>query len=205
MTTTSRLKPRWMIEATCLGRAALFFAPAGERPEARKARETQARTVCGACPVTGACLTWARQNREYGFWGGESEEQRAAAGYRVEMPIGRIARYPRGIGAPVTPRPERVNARAGVGGVRPPDPVTPVRCRACGRALASAAASARDGGCRPPEPGSVTICCYCAIISVVEERGGSRSPTTEEAMRFAADPNLQAALRMVRTWLGHWN
>ena len=37
-----------------------------------------------------------RENREYGFWGGESEEDRAMAGYRVDMPVGRVARYPRG-------------------------------------------------------------------------------------------------------------
>jgi WhiB family redox-sensing transcriptional regulator len=54
-----------------------------------------------------ACRGWARENREYGFWGGESEEERAAAGFRVEMPVGRIARYPRGEGKPVQARPDR--------------------------------------------------------------------------------------------------
>jgi WhiB family redox-sensing transcriptional regulator len=54
-----------------------------------------------------ACRGWARENREYGFWGGESEEERAAAGFRVEMPVGRIARYPRGEGKPVSARPDR--------------------------------------------------------------------------------------------------
>ena len=47
------------------------------------------------------CRDWAREQREYGFWGGESEEERAAAGFRVDMPVGRVARYPKGNGTPV--------------------------------------------------------------------------------------------------------
>ncbi len=94
----------WTNEAACQNQTRLFFAPPGERPEARAVRETQARAVCGACPARAECRDWARDNREYGFWGGESEEERAAAGYRVDMPVGRVARYPRGTGEPVAPR-----------------------------------------------------------------------------------------------------
>ena len=36
----------------------------------------------------------------------EAEEDRAAAGFRVEMPVGRVARYPKGDGAPVVARGE---------------------------------------------------------------------------------------------------
>jgi len=96
--------PGWMDQAACRGHTEVFFAPAGERPDARLAREAIARRYCGACPVQLPCRAWARQNREYGFWGGESEEERAAAGFRVEMPVGRIALYPRGEGRPVRPR-----------------------------------------------------------------------------------------------------
>ena len=39
---------------------------------------------------------------------GESEEERAAAGFRVDMPVGRVARYPKGDGTPVEPRAPRV-------------------------------------------------------------------------------------------------
>jgi|SRR5688572_8454779 WhiB family redox-sensing transcriptional regulator len=94
----------WTDDAACTGQTRLFFAPPGERPEARAVRESSARGVCRACPVLIECRDWARDNREYGFWGGESEEERAAAGYRVDMPVGRVARYPRGNGNPVTPR-----------------------------------------------------------------------------------------------------
>jgi len=98
----------WTADAACHGRSELFFAPAGERPEARVVRESKARAICRICPVIGACREWAREHREYGFWGGESEEQRAAAGFRVDMPVGRVARYPKGTGQPVQPRTPRV-------------------------------------------------------------------------------------------------
>lgn len=97
----------WMADAVCAGNTDVFFAPPGERPESREVREAKARAICHSCPVMHACRSWAREHREYGFWGGESEEERAAAGFRVEMPVGRIARYPRGEGKPVSARPER--------------------------------------------------------------------------------------------------
>jgi WhiB family redox-sensing transcriptional regulator len=97
----------WMADSVCFGHTHVFFAPPGERPEAREVREAKARSICHACPVLTPCRDWARDNREYGFWGGESEEERAAAGFRVEMPVGRIARYPRGEGKPVQARPDR--------------------------------------------------------------------------------------------------
>jgi WhiB family redox-sensing transcriptional regulator len=98
----------WTNEAACQGQTRLFFAPAGERPEARVVRESSARSVCRACPALRECRDWARSNREYGFWGAESEEERAAAGFRVDMPVGRVARYPRGNGEPVAPRESRI-------------------------------------------------------------------------------------------------
>lgn len=98
----------WTEDAACEGQTELFFAPPGERPEARAIRETRARAVCNGCAVLAECRNWAREHREYGFWGGESEEERAAAGYRVDMPVGRVARYPRGNGQPVRPREHRI-------------------------------------------------------------------------------------------------
>jgi WhiB family transcriptional regulator, redox-sensing transcriptional regulator len=98
----------WTGTAACRGQNDLFFAPAGERPETRNVREAKARAVCTTCAVLEPCRQWAREHREYGFWGGESEEERAAAGYRVDMPVGRVARYPKGNGTPVEPRTPRV-------------------------------------------------------------------------------------------------
>lgn len=72
----------WTDQGACRGSGHLFFAPDRERPARRARRERVAQALCASCPVILACRTWARQHREYGFWGGESEEERTAAGYR---------------------------------------------------------------------------------------------------------------------------
>ena len=66
----------WVDEAACRGESDLFFAPFAERPEARVRREAKADELCKACP-----------NRELGYWGGESESERATAGFAPTTPI----------------------------------------------------------------------------------------------------------------------
>ena len=78
----------WMDDAACKGRTPLFFPPTAARPPARAGREAKARRLCNACPVIDQCRTYARENHEYGFWAGESEEQRHLLGYTVSAPIG---------------------------------------------------------------------------------------------------------------------
>jgi WhiB family redox-sensing transcriptional regulator len=78
----------WMREAACRGLSHLFFPPPAERPQARERREALARTVCGSCDVLLTCQEFARRHHEYGFWGGESEDERHAAGFRLIAPIG---------------------------------------------------------------------------------------------------------------------
>jgi hypothetical protein len=70
----------WMTDAQCQGHTALFFGASGERPESRALRVARARRICQMCPVMLICRTHARTHREYGLWGGETEEERAAAG-----------------------------------------------------------------------------------------------------------------------------
>jgi WhiB family redox-sensing transcriptional regulator len=72
---------QWLERAACKGKTTLFFGIAGERPERRVRREAAARKVCATCPALHQCRAVARANRENGFWGGESEEERAAAGF----------------------------------------------------------------------------------------------------------------------------
>ncbi len=79
---------KWMHEGACRGLTSIFFPAAAERPQARVRREAQARLVCMECPVLDACRAFARENHEYGFWGGESEEERHAAGFHLIAPIG---------------------------------------------------------------------------------------------------------------------
>ena len=77
----------WMEQGRCVGESNLFFAPFAERPEARVRREARARAICEQCGVLLACRDYARQNRELGFWGGESESERAEAGFAPTTPI----------------------------------------------------------------------------------------------------------------------
>jgi WhiB family redox-sensing transcriptional regulator len=83
---------RWMDDAECKGLTHLFFPTAAERPQARERREAMARMVCASCRVAGTCREFARTNHEYGLWGGESEDERHDAGYRLIAPIGIRAR-----------------------------------------------------------------------------------------------------------------
>ena len=82
----------WGQSANCKGKMKLFFAPNAERPQARQRRETKAQKLCLLCSVQANCLKFAREHHEYGYWGGESEEQRHLAGFTVAAPIGIRAR-----------------------------------------------------------------------------------------------------------------
>ena len=86
---------RWRDHAACRGRTVLFFPKKAERPQARERREAKALRLCDECPVREPCQEFARQNREYGFWAGESEEERHLAGFTVAAPIGIRAREAR--------------------------------------------------------------------------------------------------------------
>ncbi|MEM1332420.1 MAG: WhiB family transcriptional regulator [Actinomycetota bacterium] len=82
----------WRDQANCKGHLSLFFAKKAERPQARARREAKANALCKECPVVEPCREFARQNREYGFWAGESEEDRHLLGFTVSAPIGLRAR-----------------------------------------------------------------------------------------------------------------
>ncbi|MSO60392.1 MAG: WhiB family transcriptional regulator [Ilumatobacteraceae bacterium] len=89
------LPKAWTSDALCQGKTRLFFAPRAERPQARTRRESRAQQLCSKCPVAQECRESARQNHEYGYWGGENEEDRHLAGFTVAAPIGIKTRLPR--------------------------------------------------------------------------------------------------------------
>lgn len=78
----------WQSQANCVGRTELFFPPRAERPQARLRREAKAQRLCSECPVVVECRSHAREHREYGYWAGESEEERHLLGFTVAAPIG---------------------------------------------------------------------------------------------------------------------
>lgn len=86
-------RPWWMDHADCQGKSRLFFPPAGERPAARENRENRARAVCMSCSSLHACREFARSERELGFWGGESEIERAEAGFAPTTPVIGLRRH----------------------------------------------------------------------------------------------------------------
>jgi WhiB family redox-sensing transcriptional regulator len=44
--------------------------------------------VCASCSARTTCRDFAREHHEYGLWGGESEDERHDAGFRLIAPIG---------------------------------------------------------------------------------------------------------------------
>lgn len=86
----------WSQFGACRDQLHLFFARKAERPQTRVHREAKARRLCISCPVQLTCRDYARNNHEYGFWGGESEGERHLAGFSLTAPIGvrRSSRQP---------------------------------------------------------------------------------------------------------------
>ncbi len=57
----------------------VFFAPDGEGPAGRAARETVAKEICSWCPVRTECAEYALSKPErFGVWGGMGEDERAS-------------------------------------------------------------------------------------------------------------------------------
>jgi WhiB family transcriptional regulator, redox-sensing transcriptional regulator len=78
----------WMAQGQCRGHGELFYSPLFERPVAREIRESAAKAYCDVCVVQELCRLFGRVNHEYGFWGGENEAERVAAGFRLNAPVG---------------------------------------------------------------------------------------------------------------------
>lgn len=94
------LRPEsWVDRAACRDEpTVLFFGPAGERPEQRAPREVLAKAVCAGCPVRVECREYARSARAIGVYGGETEVDRALAGFapaKIESRVQRaVAAFP---------------------------------------------------------------------------------------------------------------
>lgn len=78
----------WREHAACVGQTQLFFPKVAERPQARARREAKAAKLCQECDARLPCRDYAREHHEFGFWGGENEEERTRAGYAVPNPVG---------------------------------------------------------------------------------------------------------------------
>lgn len=65
----------------CAGRLDLFYASEPETQLERVERELKAKRVCFGCADMDDCRQRARDNREFGVWGGETERERFEAGF----------------------------------------------------------------------------------------------------------------------------
>ncbi|WP_419179545.1 WhiB family transcriptional regulator [Rhodococcus opacus] len=83
-TTTAVETRNWRTLGLCYGtKRSVFFSPDNERRHARRRRETQAKRICGRCPVIAECREHALQAAEsFGVWGGMSEAERSRSGRR---------------------------------------------------------------------------------------------------------------------------
>jgi WhiB family transcriptional regulator, redox-sensing transcriptional regulator len=81
----------WMADCACSGLTHLFFPPPFEREARRLLREAAARQICAGCPVIDECRTWAINNGELGFWGGQNDEERLAIRRRLQSSEPRTA------------------------------------------------------------------------------------------------------------------
>lgn len=66
----------WSDHALCKEQTDRFFAPDGEAPRERIAREAQAKAICANCTVQSDCLDAAITGDERGIWGGTTEAER---------------------------------------------------------------------------------------------------------------------------------
>jgi WhiB family redox-sensing transcriptional regulator len=93
-------QPSWFEDANCRGKSQFFYPAPNETASDRVVRERYAAVICAACPAMLQCRAWAREQHEFGYWGGESEAARTAAGF-VPRNVGErhVASSPGGPGA----------------------------------------------------------------------------------------------------------
>ena len=72
---------QWDGDEPCVGKTDLFFQPDGERVKAFRARVAAAKALCADCSKRVVCRDMARENRDTGIWGGETELERYLAGF----------------------------------------------------------------------------------------------------------------------------
>ena len=68
------MEDNWRVDAACIGKTNIFFAPPRERPLAREIREKLAKSICAGCPVFDPCEQESRDQAEYGIRAGRDED-----------------------------------------------------------------------------------------------------------------------------------
>lgn len=79
----------WASRGECQGLSEMFFGQLGEKPHIRQQREAAAIAICKTCTVVYKCRQFARENRELGIWGGETEDERYFGGFLNDPDVSR--------------------------------------------------------------------------------------------------------------------
>ncbi|MFF9559249.1 WhiB family transcriptional regulator [Streptomyces albus] len=88
MATKTEFASQLTTPTPCRRRPELFHTPddgPGQRGTPAADRIEAAKLHCLECPLMIACRDWARANHETGIWGGEDDDERAAAGYMPQL------------------------------------------------------------------------------------------------------------------------
>ena len=68
-------------------------------------------------------------------------------------------------------------------------------CPRCGKEMDASLAITND---HRPDPGDVSICLYCAGVSLYDDGLRLRLPTAAESLELRADPRIQKAIWAVK-------
>ena len=72
------MKGEWQRQGPCRDEDPELFFPIGEVGVAAAEQISEAKIVCGGCPVRAECLAWALALDEQGVWGGTTDDERRA-------------------------------------------------------------------------------------------------------------------------------
>lgn len=83
---TDRHPASWRDAAACLGADPEMFFPVSSSDPAA-AELSNAKRLCGQCPVSVSCLRWALSHGvTAGVWGGTTEEERRRLRGKIPLP-----------------------------------------------------------------------------------------------------------------------
>jgi WhiB family redox-sensing transcriptional regulator len=75
----------WAEQAACKSHSEYFFEGKSERELERFRREAIARQICASCDVFNECKIYISHHSEYGFWAGQSEDERSFTNYGIRL------------------------------------------------------------------------------------------------------------------------
>jgi hypothetical protein len=79
-----------------------------------------------------------------------------------------------------------------------PGPLPECACPTCGTKVNDATVVFHGASKASPAPGDVTVCIYCAAVSIFDDELCLRRPTPDEQREIARDPRVQKTVAEIR-------